>query len=225
VVLILTGCASGPAYEINKSHPISSFPKEYGVIVGSFPEGTVKVKGWLGASERNPGYKRSFHFRDTVTLESRSIYSAAPEYFYAYALPPGEYEFFSHSIRAADVNDYSSLMAVVVSAAVNESGILGEWSNVEKIPFKVESGKVHYLGEIKCLPVYEENLFKSQPAGGSFVLSDQSATDIPALKAKFPDLNWAALEITPLKRTIQNLPPTDVFPQSENLPPLGVFPR
>ena len=50
------------------------------------------------------------------------------------------------------------------------------------VPFTIEQGKVHYLGEFRAYPLVGKNIFgMSLPAGGYFVLRDQEQRDTKLL--------------------------------------------
>lgn len=180
LLAFLAACASTPN-EITRNKPVSSFPPENGLIVGSF-------------TSDEDIYARRFFFRNIQGTGETNAISFTPGFFqaglfsegsaadrtshYAFSLPPGEYEFFN--FKLAYHNGYA--------------GRSWEAKQDFSIPFTVAAGEISYLGQIRCYQLTGKNIFGiSIPAGGVFEISDRFGNDVPSLKAKFPEFDWSTL--------------------------------
>jgi hypothetical protein len=145
------------------------------------PEQASSVFGTITAEMGGPSGPLSrymIHFRNIDTREESFLSvnpgmdsSGDPELyerrrtsgaFFDITLPPGRYEF------------YDVWMVAATGFGSTEYRSREPFS----VPFTIEPGKTHYIGEIRAYPVVGRNVFgMSLAAGGYFVLRDQEARD------------------------------------------------
>lgn len=176
----LTACVTTQKYEITKNNPVTNFPSEYAIVVGSF---TMMSEVYTReVSFRRIGAKDRYYISQGLTFERNDFKGIIDGIgmVYAYAVPAGEYEIFDYRLY------------------FNDGFVSKTWTPNEafSIPFTLTPGSVTYIGDIETIPTYGRNFLGIEVEGGGyFKISDQSVRDLPILKARFPDIAWDKLTI------------------------------
>jgi hypothetical protein len=101
---------------------------------------------------------------------------------FALLLPPGRYELYDYTLSAEQPGG-----TFVVKPK-------SEFS----IPFLVERGKIHYIGDFNCqshTSIQESLGFKfTHITGGTWTMQDRSARDLAAMATRYPGLDWKAAQ-------------------------------
>lgn len=167
VLLFVSACGpSTSPYFISARSTPENIPESNGFLVGSFAREDIALTSF---SFRSLDMKT----KDRLVFDGELVNDYKDNRF-VYSLPEGNYEFYQYTVTAAVM------------------GGTRTWSPREdfSIPFKIERGKVAYIGNIKGVGLTGKNIFGiTIPAGGYFVISDQSMADLPVLKANHPFLN------------------------------------
>lgn len=171
VLLVLSGCAGAHGPERWNSLP----EDQRAVIFGTV---TAEETGIL--LSRSVLYFRNLDTQEVGSIETHPFYDTTgnPDLYerhkkigwvFELTLPPGRYEFFRYfSVR--NLGQFGS----------TQYRSKQEFS----VPFAVEAGKIHYLGEYRAHAFMGRNIFGiGLPFGGYFVVLDQQARDT-ALLAK-----------------------------------------
>jgi hypothetical protein len=77
-------------------------------------------------------------------------------------------------------------------------GIRTRWypTKVFSVPFKIQAGRATYIGSYQPVAYKYKNLLGEMTFGGAhFVVSDQSARDLPIARAKKPDLGTTDVDV------------------------------
>jgi hypothetical protein len=105
--------------------------------------------------------------------------------FFDIAMPPGRYEFYDVWMIGTGGFGWTEYRA----------------REPFSVPFTIEPGKVHYMGEIRAYPVVRPKPFgMSLPAGGYFVLRDQEARDTKLLLKR-----RAVASVGPIKSLVREI--------------------
>jgi hypothetical protein len=197
----LASCAPVPTVVVDQSLKVSA-PDNAGKLVGT-------IGARLGAFnlEASPYVYNTLMFRRAGTTTGGAlefsppdppIRSYTPDYqddrfkanTFAVDLPPGDYEFYSYRFY---YNNGSVEKTFSPKA---------EFS----IPFKIERGKATYVGSLIAWGVWGRNFLGIPiPAGGYFVVTDQSARDLPLIAAKHPGMDRSSVSVVPLQPTPNSL--------------------
>lgn len=101
---------------------------------------------------------------------------------FALLLPPGRYELYNYELSVTEPN---------ATRLVRPNS---EFS----IPFLVERGKIHYIGDFNCrssTSIQETWGFKlTYLSGGSWTVQDHRDRDLTAMATRYPGLDWKAAQ-------------------------------
>ena len=179
LVTVLAGCAARVVPDAPDDVSSEKLNGETGVLVGSFtrlPDRQEHVSHavyFQREGEQREYQIMSFHGTDVLGLYPKDDFENKNRkgLLFAFVLPAGDYHFVSYSLESGE----------------------GHWKPTSpfSVPFKVQAGKVNYVGDIQ-LDVHEgTDMFGMRTAkGGTFHFINAKNKDMPMLKAKYPDLPW-----------------------------------
>jgi hypothetical protein len=185
-VVVMAGCATQIVPNAPDEVSAAKLDSKTGVLVGSFSRITERqehVSHAIYFQHENPDYLpyeiRSFHGNDMLGLHPEDDFHESDRegLLFAFVLPAGNYHFVSYALESGE----------------------GHWRPTKpfSVPFKVEAGKVNYVGDIHLVVNEGKDIFGMTTAkGGKFHFINAKNKDIPILKNKYPDIPWADLAIT-----------------------------
>ncbi len=128
---------------------------------------------FASASDSKSGLMSLFQRLDEISYGDKGVVLVKD-------LPPGKYEIF-------DVDNFYN------TGYVQKNFWL---KSPVSIPFEIKPGAATYIGEFKAFPVFGNNVFGLPiPAGVRFVVSDQSARDLPIARQKNPNVGEVQIAI------------------------------
>lgn len=192
--LVLLGACSGMPVE-NHLVPEDAIakPEDAGYLVGSIGYYTGS-RNSAGPTSSNVYFRRvgSENWGD-IAAERGLIESGDYELddrtgnVFALPLQPGDYEFYNVRFYF-----YRYTGSITITAKEDFA-----------VPFTIEKGKAHYIGEFVAYGLYGRNIFGLPvPAGGYFVHRDNFERDGPMLRAKYPALDGESIDPLDVKLTV-----------------------
>lgn len=185
LITVMAGCAARVAPDTPDDIKATRLDDKTGILVGSFTrlqnrQEHVSHTVYFQQEGQSREYQiMSFHGNDVLGLYPKDDFEDDKRkgVLFAFVLPAGAYHFVSYSLESGE----------------------GHWQPTRpfSVPFKVEAGKVNYVGDIQLSVREGEGLFGMRAAkGGTFHFINSKDKDIPLLQNKYPDIPWDNVMVT-----------------------------
>ncbi len=179
IFLVLSGCMGNVRPDSPKHVKTEKLNDHTGVLVGSFTripgqQEHVSHSVFFQQEGQEQLYKiSSFHGNDVLGLYPSDDFTQSDRQgiLFAFVLPAGDYHFVTYSLESEQ----------------------GHWKPKKpfSVPFKVEAGRVNYLGDIR-IDVHEgkDPYGATIAQGGTFSFINEKTRDMPLLQGKYTNLVW-----------------------------------